>query len=365
MSQGFNPEKPYNNLPPLPPSKDVETKLILRKAASCARAIGELKGIARTIPNQAILIDSLILQEAQSSTEIENIVTTTDAVYKAFSSGTAQADPATKEVLRYREALWHGYNRLKDKPILNTNLFVDCVQILKENQAGIRKTLGTRVINESTRQIIYTPPEGENVIRDKLSQLEKYIHSDDGMDPIIKLALIHYQFEAIHPFSDGNGRTGRIINLLYLVLNDFLEYPVLYLSKYIFEHKNDYYRLLREVTMEQAWEPWVEYILTAVEDTAQFTRDRILSIKALLDETIEKAKAELPTTTYSKELIELLFERPYTKAQHIVDKGIVKRQAASRYLNALEEINILKSQKVGKEVLFLNTALFELLTNSN
>lgn len=364
MPLGFNPEKPYNSLPPLPPAKDVETKSILRKAASCARAMGELKGIARTIPNQAILIDSLILQEAQSSTEIENIVTTTDAVYQAFSAATTQIDPATKEVLRYREALWHGFNQIKDRPVLSTNLFIECVQILKENQAGIRNTPGTKVVNESTRQIIYTPPEGESVIRDKLAQLEKYIHSDDGVDPLVKLALIHYQFEAIHPFSDGNGRTGRIVNLLYLVLHDLLEYPVLYLSKFIIENKSDYYRLLPEVTMDQAWIPWVEYILTGIEETARFTHDRILSIKSLLDKTIERAREELPTTTYSKELIELLFEQPYTKAKHVVDKGIVQRQAASRYLNALEEINILKSQKVGREVLFLNTALYELLTSN-
>jgi len=195
-----------------------------------------------------------------------------------------------------------------------------------------------------------------------LGSLEKYIHSDDGVDPLVKLALIHYQFEAIHPFSDGNGRTGRIINLLFLTLHGLLEYPVLYLSKYIIENKNDYYRLLRGVTSDQSWESWVEYILNGIEETAVFTKNKILAIKALMDETTEKARAELPTTTYSKELIEVIFERPYTKAQHIVDKGIVQRQAASRYLKALESVGILKSQQVGKEVLYLNTKLYNLLT---
>jgi len=363
MHVKFDPDEPFNNLPILPPAKDIETRSILRKAAACARAVGELKGIGYTIPNQAILIDSLILQEAQASTEIENIVTTTDKVYQAFSVDSKQIDPAAKEVLRYREALWHGYNRLKKRPVLNTNLFIECVQILKKNNSGVRKTSGTKVANQRTAEIIYTPPEGESIIRDMLGSLEKYIHSDDGVDPLVKLAVIHYQFEAIHPFSDGNGRTGRIINLLFLTLHGLLEYPVLYLSKYIIENKNDYYRLLRGVTSDQSWESWIEYILNGIEETAVFTKNKILAIKTLMDETTEQAREELPTTTYSKELIEVIFERPYTKAQHLVDKGIVQRQAASRYLKALESIGILKSQKVGKEVLYLNTKLYNLLTH--
>lgn len=358
----IDPDKPLNNLLPLPPAKDIETKAILRKTTSCARAVAELKGLGRTIPKQAILIDSLILQEAQASTEIENIITTADAVYKAFSVDSKQIDPATKEVLRYREALWHGYNKIKERPVLNTNLFIDCVQILKMNTAGIRNVPGAKIVNQATGKVIYTPPEGENIIRGMLSNLEEYIHSENGVDSLVKLALVHYQFEAIHPFSDGNGRTGRIINLLFLILHEILQYPVLYLSKYIIENKSDYYQLLRGVTVDQAWEPWIEYLLTGVEVTALHTRDRILAIKSLMDKTVEKARTQLPTTMFSKELIELIFERPYTKVKHIVDKGIVKRQAASRYLKALESAKILKSQKVGKELLYLNTQLFDLLS---
>ncbi|MCF7797784.1 MAG: Fic family protein [Lentisphaeria bacterium] len=365
MNTTSDPYKPYNDLPRLPPPVEIETKAVLRKTTSCGRALAELKGIGRVIPNQALLIDSLILQEARASSEIENIVTTSDAVYKAFSAQTSQIDHATKEVLRYREALWYGFNELQRQQVLSTNLFVKCVQIIRENKAGIRKTPGTRIVNQTTGDVIYTPPEGEQRIRELLHDLEQFIHSEDGIDPLIKVALIHYQFEAIHPFSDGNGRTGRIINLLYLSLNDLLDYPVLYLSKYIIENRAEYYRLLRGVTINQSWEPWILYMLAGIEQTANYTRDKILAIKDLMDATTEKARNQLPGNVFSKELIELLFERPYTKIQYLTDKGIAKRETASKYLKVLETIHILKSQRVGKETLFLNTGLYNLLSRSN
>ena len=364
MNTTHDPHKPFNDLPPLPPSVDIETKAVLKKTTSCGRALAELKGIGRVIPNQALLIDSLILQEAQASSEIENIVTTSDAVYKAFSAQTGQIDLATKEVLRYREALWYGFNEMKRQQVLSTNLFVKCVQIIRENTAGIRKTPGTRIVNQTTGDIIYTPPEGEQRIWELLHELEKFIHSEDGIDPLIKLALIHYQFEAIHPFGDGNGRTGRIINLLYLSLNDLLDYPVLYFSKYIIDNRAEYYRLLRGITKEQNWEPWILYMLEGIEQTASHTRNKILAIKALMDTTTEMARNRLPGNVFSKELVELLFERPYTKIQHLIDRGIARRETASKYLKALEAIHILKSQRVGKETLFLNTRLYELLSHS-
>jgi cell filamentation protein, protein adenylyltransferase len=358
----FSSDKPYNDLPLLPPKADLESKATLKKVISAGRAMAELKGLGETIPNQTILVNSILLQEAKASSEIENVVTTHDALFKAFSAKTSKIDPATKEVLRYREALWEGYRSLKSRPLLTTNLFIKIVQTIRANNAGIRKTPGTKVANETTGEVVFTPPEGEGIIRSKLKNLEEYIHADEEVDPLIKLALIHYQFEAIHPFSDGNGRTGRILNILYFTYKNLLDLPVLYLSKYIIENKSDYYRLLRGVTEHQAWEPWILYLLEAVEQTALHTRNKILDIRELLTKTIEYTKKNLPSHVYSKDLIELLFYRPYTKAQFLVDAGIVKRQAAAEYLKKLEEIGVLNSQKMGKEKLYLNMKLYEILS---
>ena len=358
----FNAKVPYNDLPPLPPEVDIETKAILKETIAARSALAELKGLGATIPNQALLVDSLILQEAKASSEIENIVTTSDALFRAFTAKTKQTDPATKEVLRYREALWKGYNTLKSRPVLATNLFIELVQAIKEHSGGIRRMPGTAVANAATGAVIYTPPEGETIIRDKLKNLEDFIHVEDDLDPLIKLALIHYQFEAIHPFADGNGRTGRIINILFLVQKGLLDLPVLYLSKAIIEHKNDYYRLLRQVTEKGLWEPWILFMLKAVKDTATFTRERTLAIRALMNETMEKAKEKLPARVYSKELIETIFRQPYTKGQFLVDAGIARRQTAAEYLKELERIGILKPHKIGKETLFLNVDLYGLLS---
>ena len=358
----FDPEKPYNDLSLLPPKVEIETRTILKKAISAGRALAELKGLGETIPNQAILVNSIILQEAKASSEIENIITTHDALFRAFSAKTGQIDPATKEVLRYREALWEGFSNLKDRPFLTTNLFIQIVQTIRANKAGIRNTPGTKVANAATGEVVFTPPEGEGVIRDKLKNMEDYIHAEDAVDPLIKLALIHYQFEAIHPFTDGNGRTGRILNILFLTQKHLLDLPVLYLSKYIIEQKSDYYRLLRGVTEHQEWEPWILYLLDAVEQTALFTRDKILSIRELLIKTLEFTKENLPSRVYSKDLIELLFHQPYTKTNFLVDEGIAERKTAANYLKQLEKIGILQVQKVGKENLYLNKELFEVLS---
>jgi len=357
----FDRAKPYNNLPLLPPRVDLETKAVLKKAIIAGRALAELKGLGATIPNQSILINSLVLQEAKASSEIENIITTNDALFKAFSAQTSRIDPATKEVLRYRQALWEGYHTLKKRP-LSTNLFVKIVQTIKQNEAGIRTTPGTTITTTTTGEIVYTPPTGESVIRDKLKNIEDYIHDRNGTDPLIKFAAIHYQFEAIHPFTDGNGRTGRIINILYLVAQDLIELPVLYLSKYIIEHKNDYYRLLRRVTEKGEWEPWIVFMLDAIETTAVFTKGRIVAIRDLMNETLEHAKKKLPPRVYSKELIEILFRQPYTKAQFLVAENVAKRQTAAVYLDHLERIGVLRSCKVGRENLYLNVSLTRLLS---
>lgn len=242
-------------------------------------------------------------------------------------------------------------------------LFLQIVQTIKENTAGIRNTPGTVIANPITHKVVFTPPDGESTIRMKLSELEEFMQADDHLDPLVKLALIHYQFEAIHPFFDGNGRTGRIINILYLVLRDLLDLPVLYMSKYIIDRKGEYYRLLREVTEHGAWEPWVLYALDAVETTAALTRQRILDIRALLDDTLTSAKTKLPSRVYSKELIELLFQQPYTKGQFLVDLGIAERKTAANYLQELEKAGILKRKKVGRENLYLNEKLYHLLSN--
>jgi Fic family protein len=358
----YNPQKPYNELPPLPPKTDVETKDILKKAIAATRALAELKGLGNSIPNQGILIDSLILQESKASSELENIVTTNDRLFQAFSAKAGNIDQATKEVLRYREALWKGYRTLQKREVLSTNLFIEIVQTITANTAGIRKLPGTAIKNITRDEILYTPPEGEDSIRRKLADLEKFIHADDALDPLVKLALIHYQFEAIHPFLDGNGRTGRILNILFLVQKGLLDLPVLYHSKYIIEHKADYYRLLSEVTTKKQWKAWILFMLEAIRHTAEFTRRRIVEIQDLMRETTERAKRGLPQRVYSKELLELIFRQPYTKGQFLVESGIAKRQTAAEYLKELEKIGILKMHKVGKETLYLNRGLYDLLS---
>ncbi len=358
----FDPRRPFNDLPALPPKADVETRAVLKKGISAARAVAELKGMGGVIPNQAMLVNTLVLQEAKASSEIENIVTTNDALFRAMAaSATTAIDPATKEVLRYREALWEGFNLVKAKGRLTAELFIHLVQVIREDQNGIRNRPGTVIGNARTGEVIFTPPEGESVIRRKLDELEEFIHADAAFDPLVKLALVHYQFEAIHPFFDGNGRTGRLINILFLVSKGLLDLPVLYMSKYIIDHKPQYYYLLRQVTEKGEWENWILFILEAVENTAGLTRRRILEIRALLDEALDLAKRKLPARVYSKELIELVFRQPYTKGQHVVDAGLAERQTAAEYLKELERIGVLAPHKVGRENLYLNVKLYALL----
>ena len=356
----FKKELPYNNLPLLPPKTELESKEILKAAIEANKSLSELKGMAKTIPNQAILVSTLPMQEARSSSEIENVVTTNDKLYEAMVSSTNNHDSQTKEVLRYREALWEGFSELSSKGLLTTNLFVKIYQKIKETDAGIRVTPGTRISN-SKGGIIYTPPEGEVIIRDKLKNLEDFIHGENEFDDLIKLALIHYQFEAIHPFTDGNGRTGRIINVLYLILKGHLELPVLYLSKYIIENKNEYYEKLRNVTEKNEWQYWIIFMLNAIDETAKYTSNRIVLIKKLMEDALKIAKEKLPTRVYSKELIDIIFEQPYCKTEFIVKAGIAKRQTAAEYLKELEKAGFVKSKKVGKEMLYINTVLFEIL----
>ncbi|WP_034262160.1 Fic family protein [Altibacter lentus] len=354
----YSPEKPYNALPLLPPNVEVETKKILKQAIASNKILAELKGRADEIPNQSMLVNAITLQEAKDSSEIENIVTTQDSLYKAFTSNISSTDAQTKEVLRYRQALWEGYKDLNKRP-LSTNSFIKIVQTIKENGSSIRNAPGTSITNNN--KTIYTPPEGEALIRNLLKNLEDFLHRENDIDALIKLAIMHYQFEAIHPFFDGNGRTGRVINMLYIVEKGLLDTPILYLSKYIIENKNDYYSNLRNVTERSAWESWILFMLKGIEETAQYTLNKINSINQLMHETIAFSKENLPARVYSKELIELLFEQPYCKVKYLVDRDIAKRQTAAEYLNELEKIGILKSQKVGVENIYLNVKLVEVL----
>ncbi|MEX0722151.1 MAG: Fic/DOC family N-terminal domain-containing protein [Balneolaceae bacterium] len=354
--------QPYNILPLLPPKAELETPGVLKAAISANRSLAELKGKAESLPNPSVLINSIIVQEAKASSEIENVVTTNDKLFMALSANDKQTDPQTKEVLRYRQALWMGYHRLNNGG-LNTDLFLKLMQTIKETDAGIRDDSGIVIANPRTKKIIYWPPEGEELIQGLLENLESYIHAEDETDPLIKMAVMHYQFEAIHPFEDGNGRTGRILNILYLIHQQLLHQPVLYLSDYIIQKKPDYYRLLREVTEQEAWESWIIFMLNAVQVTADKTMKRIDEIRTLLDETLQEAKEKLPDRVYSKELIELLFEQPYCKVKFLVDRGLAKRQTAAGYLKELEEVGILKSKQAGRENLFLNVRLYKLLSS--
>ena len=359
----FDRRKPYNNLPLLPPSIDLESKTILKKCVVAHRALASLKSAGNLIPNQAILINAIPLQEAKASSEIENIVTTGDQLYQESILPGTVIDPQTKEVLRYRTALRRGYEQLKTQPI-STSLLRGVCEVLLDHEVQYRTAPGTQITIKTTGEVVYTPPEGGVILREKLDQLENFFHlrEESPLDPLVRLALIHYQFEAVHPFEDGNGRTGRILNILYLVEQGLLDIPVLYLSRYIIGHKSDYYRLLRDVTEEQEWEAWVMFMLSAVTETSAGTHQRILSIRKLLDETTVLCRENLPSRIYSRELVEMIFVQPYSKISSVVDAGIAKRQTAAEYLQQLEGIGVLESRKVGREKVFIHPALLKLLS---
>ncbi|MGV0908416.1 protein adenylyltransferase Fic [Martelella sp. FOR1707] len=357
----FQPDTPYNALPPLPPREDVESKAVLKACINARAALAELCVSGQLIPNQSVLINSIPLLEAQASSEIENIVTTTDRLFRFANEPAERADPATKEALRYRTALNEGFQSLKTRPI-STSTAVAVCRTIKGVDLDIRTTPGTALMNEATGAVIYTPPEGQALLRDKLANWERYIHEAEEIDPLIRLAVMHYQFEAIHPFIDGNGRTGRILNLLYLVDKGLLDIPVLYLSRYVIGHKRAYYDRLLAVTTDGAWEAWILYMLQAVRETADWSTARIRAIRDLLDETAARIRRDLPKI-YSRELAEVIFVNPYCRISDLVQAGIAKRQAASVYLKALVEAGLLQEVKAGRENLYINPALLALLSD--
>jgi len=359
----FDPAKPYNQLPPLPPKADIESKAILKKCVTARAALAELKQVGRLIPNQAVLINTIPLLEARDSSEIENIVTTTDKLFQFAEHQNTQADQATKEAFRYRTALFQGYQALKNRPLCTATAVEVCTTI-KGASMDIRSVPGTALANEATGETIYTPPEGEAQLRELMANWEQFVHNHPDIEPLVRMAVTHYQFEAIHPFTDGNGRTGRVLNLLYLIEQGLLDTPILYLSRYIIQNKRDYYQYLLEVTTQQQWQQWILYMLDAVEQTSKWTRDKITAIRQLMDHTADFVRDKLPFI-YSRELVEIIFEQPYCRIANLVGSDIAKRQTASVYLKKLCEAGVLKEVKVGREKLFIHPRLMRLLTQDN
>jgi Fic family protein len=358
----FKKDLPYNDLPLLPPKCNLETKIILRKTITASRALANLNGAIINLPNPQLFLDTIHLQEAKASSEIENIITTNDALYKSVVANKNLDNSAAKEVISYKKALWYGLEQLESRPFITTKLCIDIMQRIKQNTSRIRKTSGTTLSNMQG-EVIYTPPSGESVILEKLDNFERFINEDASLDPLIKMALMHYQFEAIHPFSDGNGRTGRIILLLYLKIENLLDVPAIYLSDYIIQNKLEYYKRLRLVTEQEEWENWIIYMLDMIEVMAQKGLNRLKEVTELMQKVSDEIKMELPKI-YSKDLIEIIFKLPYTKRQFLIEEGLGTPKTVGNYLKTLENKGFLKSVKVGKEKLYLNYRLMKILEKS-
>ncbi len=348
----------------LPFERDIESPLILRKLARAHRALAELKGVAATIPNETILINTLSLQEAKDSSAIENIITTNDELFRSDTTRSLFVSSAAKEVHRYAQALRYGFEQVRSQGLLTTQHILEIQAAIEENRAGIRRLPGTTLHNENTGEVVYTPPQHPDEIIALLTNLERFINDDQlsDWDPLIKMAVIHHQFESIHPFYDGNGRTGRIINILYLVKQGLLKIPVLYLSRYINQNKTNYYRLLQHVRTVDDWEEWLLYILDGVEETSLQTIVLIEQIKTLMQTIKQRMRTELPRI-YSQELLNNLFRHPYSKIEFVMDDLQVTRKTAAKYLNRLADAEILSRHKIGKENYYLNGGLVSILFN--
>ena len=349
------------SITPLPPKVDLETKAVLKKVASANRYLAELKGMSETIPNETILINTLALQEAKDSSSIENIITTHDEMYKAQLFEEMFVSASAKEVSRYADALIQGFGLVRKNKLLTEKFILEIQKILEQNDAGYRKLPGTSLINEKTGVTIYTPPQDYDTIVSLMTNLIKYMndHKVHDIDPLIKMAVIHFQFESIHPFYDGNGRSGRIINILYLVLNELLNIPILYLSRYIIQYKGDYYRLLQQVRETGNWEDWILYILTGIEQTSKETIDLIIKIRKLMQEYKKGIRTKMPKV-YSQDLLNNLFRHPYTKIEFVMKDLQVSRLTARRYLELLVSHGFLNKEKIGRSNFYINTPLFTL-----
>ncbi|MYB00166.1 Fic family protein [Candidatus Poribacteria bacterium] len=357
----FDPNIPWNDLPELPPAADIESREILKTCISAMTELSRANALVKTLPNEAVLINTLPLQEARRSSEIENIVTTNDDLYRAIASDRNQVDSNTKEVLHYREALWDGVRSIREGSTLDIQLFEQiCARIFDE---PMKVRSGPVVIeNRATQQLIYRPPTGYGNLIRLLTNLERFINDKtDGLEPLVKMAVMHYQFEAIHPFMDGNGRTGRILNILYLVHQGLLDVPILYLSRFLIQNRDAYYQYLREVTENGNWEQWILYILKAVEQTSRDTADKIEAINHLMDNVMIKAQGK--TKAIEREgFVDLLFKWPYCKIGIVAQELACNRITATRYLSTMVELDLLEQVKVGRENYYINRDLIELLS---
>lgn len=356
----FDPLEPFNSLPAPPPVGELESKAVLKACITARTTLAELRGACRYIPNPAVLINTIPLLEAQASSEIENIVTTADALFRSAQLGDDTADAATKEALRYRQALVQGHRSLAERPLCTATAALVC-SVIKDVDMQVRRVPGTALKRSSTGEVVYTPPVGEALIRDKLGEWERFVHGVEDLDPLVRMAVAHYQFEAIHPFNDGNGRTGRILNLLTLLQYRLLDVPVLYLSRAILHRRADYYRHLLEVTTQGAWEPWILFMLDAVRETARWTTSKIGLISRTIEHTTGLIREKAPQI-FSTDLVFVLFSQPYCRIKNLVDAGLGKRETASRYLKVLVDIGVLQEVRVGREKLFLHREFLRALT---
>lgn len=357
----WSPEVPFNDLPPLPPAGlDLEPKPVLKATVEARTALATLAQAGQLLPNPNILIHAVPLLEAQASSEIENIVTTADELFKHVDSG--GGDHATKEALRYRSALFAGVESIRNRPLTSATAAQICSE-LQGREMTVRAVPGTRIANPATRQVVYAPPEGADLIREKLTAWERFVHAEDDLDPLVRMAVAHYQFEAIHPFHDGNGRTGRVINILMLIEAGLLHDPILYLSRAIIARKNDYYRLLLAVTAENAWIEWILYMLDVVRDSAASTTRKIAAIRTCQEGIAERARGATPGGR-DAQFLAVLFEQPYCRINTVVDRCDVSRQTASSWLHALVGAGLLRDVKVGRELLFVNHEFLNVLTRS-
>lgn len=347
----------------LPIPVEIETRRVLRKAAQAHQALAELKGVITSIPNESIFLETLTLREAKESSAIENIISTFDEVYQSNLVNDQFLSPSAKEVHQYAQALKKGFELVQKNKLLTTNYILQIQEVVEQNQAGFRKLPGTKLLNDKTGEIVYTPPQDHDTIVALMKNLERFINDDDLMDadPLVKMAIIHHQFESIHPFYDGNGRTGRIINILYLVQKGLLHLPVLYLSRYIIKHKSDYYRLLQSVRDNGYWEDWIVFMLEGVEITAKDTVVLVLAMKDLMQEYKQKIRTRLPKI-YSQDLLNNLFKYPYTKIEYLQNDLGISRNTSIRYLEALVAEGLIIKQKVGRDNFYLNSPLFALLS---
>ena len=346
----------------LPLKADVETRTVLRKTALAHKALAELKGVITSIPNQNILTETLTLREARESSAVENIISTLAEVYQSSLFANQFASPAAKEVHQYAKALKTGYQMVKKNGLITNNLILQIQEQVEGNKAGFRKLPGTKLLNDKTGELVYTPPQDHDTIISLMNNLETFINDDRMMDadPLVKMAIMHHRFESIHPFYDGNGRTGRIINILFLIQKNLLDLPVLYLSRYIIQHKNDYYRLLQKVRQTGEWEEWIIYMLDGVEQTANESIVLISRIKIMMQQYKQTIRTQLPKM-YSQDLLNNLFKYPYTKIEYLERDLDISRSTAIRYLKELENLNLLVKQKIGRDNFYINKQLFDLL----